>query len=385
MNHQKHFALSRRNALQLLAYGAAASSAAQGGQDASLPGSQPLAAPPAPTGALQFPGDFGAHPAFQTEWWYVTGLVWVNAQTYYGFQLTFFRSQIAAAQSSTSKLAAKHLVFAHAALSDVQRKTLHSDQRMARWSGLPAGSNPADLAWARMDDTGLQLHDWSLSRQGSQGLHARAQGKDFALDLQLAPSQPVLLQGNNGLSRKGPSARHFSYYYSLPQIDVRGHIRLHDRQYSAAAGSVAWLDHEWSNALLPPGAVGWDWIGINMLDGSALTAFQVRDPSGAALWDGGSFRAGKTLYIFARGEAVFQATHWWRSPRSQARYPVQWRVRTPADFYTVKAVFEAQELDSSGATGTIYWEGLCDVLDSNGRLVGRGYLEMTGYAAPLRL
>ncbi len=376
MSPRKRFALSRRNALQLLACGAAASSAAPGSQYAPVPGT------PA---ALQFPGDFGAHPAFQTEWWYVTGLVWIDAQTHYGFQLTFFRSQIASAQSSASKLAAKHLVFAHAALSDVQHKTLHSDQRMARWSGLPAGSNPADLAWARMGDTGLQLHDWSLSRQGSEGLHARAQGKDFALDLQLAPSQPVLLQGKNGLSRKGPSARHFSYYYSLPQLEVHGQIRVQGRQYRAATGSLAWLDHEWSNALLPPGAVGWDWIGINMLDGSALTAFQVRDQSGAALWDGGSFRAGKTLYTFARGEAVFQATHWWRSPRSQARYPVQWRVRTPADFYTVKAVFEAQELDSSGATGTIYWEGLCDVLDSSGRLVGRGYLEMTGYAAPLRL
>ena len=60
-------------------------------------------------------------------------------------------------------------------------------------------------------------------------------------------------------------------------------------------------------------------------------------------------------------------------------------MRTPADFYTVRAVIDNQELDSRASTGAIYWEGLCDLLDSHGQRVGRGYLEMTGYASPLRL
>ena len=70
---------------------------------------------------------------------------------------------------------------------------------------------------------------------------------------------------------------------------------------------------------------------------------------------------------------------------SKASYPVEWIVRTPADFYTVKAVIDNQELDSRGSTGAIYWEGLCEVWDSNQKLVGRGYLEMTGYATALKL
>jgi predicted secreted hydrolase len=70
---------------------------------------------------------------------------------------------------------------------------------------------------------------------------------------------------------------------------------------------------------------------------------------------------------------------------SKARYPVEWIVRTPADYYTVKAVLDNQELDSRNSTGAIYWEGLCEVWDSNSKLVGRGYLEMTGYAAALKL
>ena len=51
----------------------------------------------------------------------------------------------------------------------------------------------------------------------------------------------------------------------------------------------------------------------------------------------------------------------------------------------MQAAVDNQELDSRRSTGAIYWEGLSDLLDSEGRLVGRGYLEMTGYASALRL
>jgi predicted secreted hydrolase len=53
--------------------------------------------------------------------------------------------------------------------------------------------------------------------------------------------------------------------------------------------------------------------------------------------------------------------------------------------YTVRAVVDNQELDSSRSTGAIYWEGLSDLLDAQGQRVGRGYLEMTGYARALKL
>jgi predicted secreted hydrolase len=43
-------------------------------------------------------------------------------------------------------------------------------------------------------------------------------------------------------------------------------------------------------------------------------------------------------------------------------------------------LLDAQELDSRSSTGTVYWEGLSDLLDAQGQRVGRGYLEMTGYA-----
>ena len=353
-----------------------------------------------PQKTLSFPRDAGSHNDFTTEWWYVTGYaagadsgLLANSAAY-GFQVTFFRRRIAATQGMKSRLAAKQLLFAHAAVTDVQGKKLWHDQRIARWSGEAPGSNPADLASASAQDTDIVLRDWSLRRVGAD-LHAHLPAGDFTLNLNFKATQPVLLQGQDGLSRKGPDEKQASYYYSLPQMRASGSIAIKGATHSLAAGSAAWLDHEWSQELLHPLAVGWDWMGINLFDGSALTAFQLRDKEGRALWDGGSFRSagksGKTgdasglKYVFSRGEVLFKPTRIWRSALSNASYPVEWIVRTPADFYTVKAVVDNQELDSRSSTGAIYWEGLCEVSDSNQQPVGRGYLEMTGYAAALKL
>jgi predicted secreted hydrolase len=358
-----------------------------------------------PLKRMEFPRDHGAHTDFQTEWWYVTG--YANADgvdAAYGFQVTFFRSRVPQTQGMQSALAAKQLLFAHAAITDVRGKKLWHDQRIARWSGASADDPTVGTAHASTQGTAITLQDWSLKRD-AQGLNANSAAKvsaqiranNFALDLQLLPTQPVLLQGKQGLSRKGPDAAQASYYYSQPQLQVQGIITLQGKRHSVSAGSTAWLDHEWSQALLHPDAVGWDWIGINLLDGSALTAFRLRTQAGQALWSGGSYRSApssssQTPQVFEHGDVQFTPVRTWRSPASQATYPVEWRVRITHrsksgsldTSYTIKAVIDNQELDSRQSTGAVYWEGLCKVWEGK-RLVGRGYLEMTGYAGALKL
>lgn len=326
--------------------------------------------------ALQFPRDLGSHPDFLIEWWYVTGRLRSDTAEF-GFQLTFFRSRVPATQGMRSAFAAKQLIFAHAAVTDVAHKRLWHDQRIAR--------EGFGVAQASQDDTAITLRDWSLVRDATH-YQAVAAGGGFRFTLALRETQPLLLQGERGLSRKGPGPRHASFYYSLPQLQAQGTLALGERELPVQG--TAWLDHEWSHALLHPQAVGWDWIGMNLLDGAALTAFRLRDKEGNALWAGGSYRhpaMGSTPRVFSRGEVQFQPIRGWTSALTRATYPVVWIVRTPADFYTVKAVIDNQELDSRATTGAIYWEGLSELFDSNGKLVGRGYLEMTGYASPLRL
>lgn len=327
---------------------------------------------------LRFPRDFGAHPDLRTEWWYVTGHARSSApgQREFGFQLTFFRTRIDAAQGLKSAFAAKQLVFAHAALTDLQGQRLWHDQRAAR-----AGFG---MALADTEDTRLALDGWSLQRQANGVYVASLPAQDFALQLQFSTTQPLLLQGQQGLSRKGPDARQASYYYSLPQLQAKGRITLRGQAFDVAG--KAWLDHEWSEEILHPEAMGWDWTGMNLDDGGALTAFQLRNAEGGALWDGGSYRSAQgELRIFKRGEVIFQPLRSWKSPLTQASYPVEWALRTPVGLFRVKAVIDPQELDSRQSTGTVYWEGLSDMLDASGQRVGRGYLEMTGYVAPLKL
>jgi predicted secreted hydrolase len=327
-----------------------------------------------PPAKLAFPRDHGAHPDFRIEWWYVTGHVRSGAREF-GFQVTFFRTRVDAAQGMTSRFAAKQLVFAHAAVTDVTGRKLWHDQRIAR--------EGFGVALAAEHDTSVKLRDWTFERQA--GIYrAQIVAREFTLDLQCAPTQPVLLQGREGLSRKGPQPEQASYYYSHPQLAVAGSLSLHGRRFEVSG--KAWLDHEWSQEVLHREAVGWDWIGMNLDDASALTAFRLRRQDGTALWDGGSFRSPTASpYAFSPGDVVFSPQRRWTSPLSQASYPVEWIVRTPADFYSVKAVLDNQELDSRASSGAIYWEGLSELFDSNGKRVGRGYLEMTGYARPLRL
>jgi predicted secreted hydrolase len=336
-----------------------------------------------PPRVLAFPRDHGSHPGLRTEWWYITGHARAGAQDW-GFQVTFFRSRVDAAQGIQSAFAAKQLLFAHAALTDLQGRRLHHDQRIAR-----AGFGVAQASEA---DTAIRLQDWSLVRSdlpdGPGGRYTtRIQGEHFGLQLQFDATQPLLLQGREGLSRKGPESTQASYYYSQPQLAVSGAIVLDGKRLAVDPGSGrAWMDHEWSEALMHPEARGWDWIGMNLLDGSALTAFRLRRADRSALWAGGSFRVPgqAAARVFDAGEVTFTPEREWSSPHSGAKYPVQWRVQTPVGVFVVRSLLDDQELDSSGSTGAIYWEGLSELV-RDGRVVGKGYLEMTGYAKALKL
>jgi predicted secreted hydrolase len=337
--------------------------------------------------ALAFPADFGAHPEeARVEWWYITGALEDEARAAYGFQVTFFRSRTDVPADQPSRFAAKQLVFAHAAVTDLGARRLRHDQRVAR-----AGFGIAETA---RGDTDVRLHDWTLARSPDDGIYRstiRSESAGFAFELAIAPTQGPLRQGEAGWSRKGSRPDEASLYYSEPQLAVSGRLAL-DKGRPRAVTGRAWLDHEWSDAYLAPEAAGWDWIGMNLDDGGALMAFRMRRrtplASGeAALWAGGSFHAKGSdgARNFAPEAVRFEPLRHWRSPASQATYPVAWRITTPAGVFEVRARLDDQELDSRASTGAIYWEGLSELLDANGRRVGAGYLEMTGYAGVLRV
>jgi predicted secreted hydrolase len=323
---------------------------------------------------LRFPQDEGAHPEFRVEWWYVTGWVRDERGAPLGFQVTFFRVRPGLGESNPSRFAPRQVLFAHAAVADPAHGRLRHAERSAR-----AGF---DLAFAREGGVDVKIDDWALRQEGDH-YHAVVAGEDFSLQLDLAREQSPLLQGERGFSRKGPLETSASYYYSLPHLRVRGEIVV-DGQPRRVEGE-AWFDHEWSSDVMDAQARGWDWMGVNLDDGGALMAFRMRDATGGARWTAATLRsADGSLRTFAPAEVEWTPTRRWRSPRTGAEYPVAWRVRVGEREFELEPLMDDAELDSRSSTGTIYWEGPVQ-LRTGGASVGRGYLELTGYAGRLDL
>ena len=331
--------------------------------------------PPVQPRPLVFPRDHGAHPAYRTEWWYLTAVV-DAAGGPLGLQITFFRARTPVAPDNPSRFAAQQLVIAHAALADPTRGSLLKDERVAR-----AGFG---VVRAGEDDTDVQLDRWRLWREASGRFVCEAPARGFTLQFVAVPTQPLLLQGADGFSQKGPRPEQASLYYTQPQLRIEAQIERDGR--TVAARGIAWLDHEWSTAVLDDSGAGWDWIGMNLDDGSALTAFQIRPRvAGPPIHTYASLRAaGGPLHTFGGGEVAFEPLAQWRSPRTNASYAVAQRIRVGDRMFETRPLMNDQELDSRASTGAVYWEGASTLLEA-GQSVGRGYLEMTGLVAPMRL
>lgn len=327
-----------------------------------------------PGRSFAFPTDHGAHPDFRTEWWYVTGVVSAETGREFGFQITFFRVRPRLNATNPSAFAARQVIFAHVAVSDGQAKRLLHDSRSAR-----AGF---EIAGARLDDGDVALRDWRLVRLSNGLWRTRVAASGFAFDLTMKPTQPPLLQGARGYSRKGPDPADASYYYSVPQMAVGGQIKVGDTAHDVSG--KAWLDREWSSNYLNPSAIGWDWTGLNLDDGSALTLFRIRRANGSSMWAGGSYRdAQGRLTALAPHEVAFSTLRRWRSPRTGAIYPVAQSVTvslpTGIKTLSLSPLFDDQEVDGRRSGLPVYWEGAVKTPGAT------GYLELTGYVAPLRM
>ncbi len=329
-----------------------------------------------PGNPLTFPRDFGSHPAFRTEWWYVTGWLTTNRGESLGFQITFFRTNLGSAEGNPSSFAPRQLLISHCALSDAKRGHLWQDQRIRR-TGL-------GLAEASVQETDVWADDWSLKRaSGASGVYTASITADqFGMNLQFATTEDPIPNGLAGFSRKGPSLQSASYYYSVPHLQVSGTI---SRQGNPdTVNGEAWLDHEWSSEYLDSEAVGWDWVGINLQDGGALMAFRIRDSRGNSHWAGGTLRDGVgQIKILDPAEIEFRPRRTWVSPRTGITYPVQEVLRVGSREFTLDPLIDDQENDTRLTTGAIYWEGAVTAHEG-ARVAGRGYLELTGYGDRLR-
>ncbi len=322
-----------------------------------------------------FPHDFGNHPTFRNEWWYATGWLETPEKKPLGFQITFFRVATEHDRTNPSRFAPQHLIIAHAALSDPAAGKLLHDQKSAR--------EGFGLAYTKEGNTDVKLGDWYFVREENGRYQTSIKADDFMLHLSLTPTQPPMLQDINGFSRKGPRPEQASYYYSEPQLQVTGTVTRNGKEI--AVSGIAWLDHEWSTAYLDPAADGWDWVGANLDDGSSLMAFRIRGKDGSKVWAYAGIRDSSGRFTkFEPAQVTFEPQRTWRSPLTNATYPVEMQITTGSTVWLLTPLQDDQELDSRQSTGAVYWEGAVTVT-RDGKPAGRGYYEMTGYVEPLKL
>ncbi len=340
---------------------------------------------------LVFPRDHGAHPAFRTEWWYVTANLVADGNApfgdggrRFGVQLVFFRQALApdtpGAAPRPASFAAREVILAHAAVTDVDGKRFHCEQRLARAA---AGVGEVRGGGGPDDPFSLRCADWSARAEDGSGgflpLSLQAEGSEFAFTLHVEAGKPIVLQGDRGLSQKSDEPGNASIYYSMTRLPIWGFVST-DRHYRVRG--EAWLDREWSTSALGPDQVGWDWFSLQLDDGTEVMWYRLRRRDGSVdPWSRGCLVA-RDGSVTPLSPAAVDATPdgEWRASDGGTRYPARWRLRcsSPAFDLEVEPLLPDQELRLL----VRYWEGAVTVRGTRdgAPVTGRGYLEMTGYA-----
>jgi len=328
-----------------------------------------------------FPRDHGAHPEFRTEWWYFTGNLHDGAGNRYGYQLTFFRQGVRLQPANPGNpWSLRDLYFAHFTVTDVRKGSFHFTDQVTR-------SGPG-LSGAATDGMNVWNLGWSAKMKGDR-ISIRAHHGEMELALELKPRKPLVLQGEQGLSRKGPGEGQASYYYSFTDLATNGTIKTPDTKLPVAVEGVSWFDQEFGSNVLSKDQIGWDWFSIHLSDGRDLMLFFLRKKDGTVEKESSGTLVepdGKSRHLKLR-EIQLEVLGTWKSPKSSGNYPNRWRVRIPAaglDLQLAPLVAD-QELNTSGSTGVTYWEGAVDGKgSSSGKQVNcEGYVEMTGYSGSL--
>jgi predicted secreted hydrolase len=322
---------------------------------------------------FQFPRDYFNHENYQTEWWYYTGNLRARDGRRFGLELTFFRQGISRA-ADASPWYVHDLWMAHLALSDIHGQRFYHEERLNRSGPGIAGVNAASgIVWNGNWQAHITPREEDL----------RATGRDFTLALQLVPTKPPDIQGQDGVSRKSSGVGRASHYYSLTRLQTSGWIHLNGEAYQVVGTS--WMDHEFFTGSMAPDESGWDWLSVQFKDGSDLMLYRMRRKDGSIdPYSSGSYADanGRSRFLSSRDFEMTPASDVWISPKTKAAYPLRWHVSVPEFHLDFDVTTHLRSQEMTGKFGPSYWEGAIDAAGTfeDKKTHGVGYLEMTGYS-----
>jgi len=333
-----------------------------------------------------FPRDHSVHRGYRIEWWYLTGHLSSRAEPgqRFGFQFTVFRIGLDPGSLPwASDWTASHLLMGHAAITDKTGRRHAFSELLVRETPLLGGfadyPDPR-IAWAR-GPAGTD-GPWSLRWNGEAfDVAVRDDAQGIAFELATRPAKPLVLQAQEGYSRKSDAGEGAaSLYYSFTRLDTQGTLELGGTTYVVRGQS--WMDHEFSTGSLAERQVGWDWFGLQLDDGREVMLYVLRGADGGTDFARGTMvdRDGEARYLAAESFRV-EAHETWTSPETGSTYPARWTVEIPSTGIVLDVRPDvANQEDVGRLAGRLrYWEGAVTLRDGQGRPVGSGYVELTGY------
>ncbi|KHT63085.1 ABC transporter [Photobacterium gaetbulicola] len=310
---------------------------------------------------FEFPRDHLPHPEFRTEWWYLTANLKAEDGEEFGFQWTLFRSRSLSGEGHGWENPQRYM--AHLVVTGEDK--VWSAERFARGGIGQAGVLGQPFrAW-------LDNWEWrSFSDSPFPGVLSFADDSGMAGKLAIQQTGNIVLQGEQGYSKKHATKDIASYYFSAPFLQIDGRIELDGQRFEVTG--EAWFDREWSSRGLADNQLGWDWFAIHLDDGSALMLYQIREKDTRPYYFGSlSWADGRIDVLEAEDIQLLPVTF---STQGGKTHPVAWQIDVPSKGIKLKVdvVRKEQWLPFIFS----YWEGPIRVTGSH---TGQGFMELTGY------
>lgn len=310
------------------------------------------------------------------EWWRLTGHLVDDAGRRFDVAAAFFR--FASAGGPGAALPADF------AIVDEDARRTYTSVRVER-EGLGLGHAEAGA----LD---VAVGDWKLASRGTgwrrQRITLHIHAGTTTLDLSQQPVKPEVVFGRAGMLRTGSCRACLARDVAYTRLIASGTIVLGGVRHRLRGFS--WLDHESAQSELGVEDAGWDRFEIQFDDGRELMLRVLRhaDLTTSPFSSGALVaRDGRVTYLPAGSFTVENplATHW-QSSRTGTRYPSLFELSVPQAQLDLAVVPTVQDQEISLAPdGPSYYEATVDVerAGSPGDH-GHGYVELTGYARPLR-
>ena len=314
-------------------------------------------------GVVRLPHDEGVHLS-PLEWWYFNGHL--ATESGQGFSYHFVTFQSVLPSGLTPRVA--------------QLSWADHDKRL-HLTGEQAALPFPEASSGRFD---LPTNGWHMSGDGDTYQLSFRVG-DYTVELEANSKKPAVLHHDTGLVDLDIAGK--TYYYSRTALETSGTVSISGVSHLVAG--VSWMDHQWGDFTTTE--IGWDWLSLNLDDGSDLVVSVVWEQAGSEhITTYGTYVPPDSAPMHLPGDDIsLDPTGTWKSAVTGGVYPMGWKLRIDSlglDL-ALTPVIEESEFATSAFIPVVYWEGAVEATGSRAgaAVSGKGFVEMVGYvpSAPI--